>query len=143
MTYIAYALRRLVAERAGQRCEYCLLPEEFAYLPHEPDHVIPVQHGGPTQADNLAWACHWCNRLKGSNLASLDPQTDAVTPLFNPRRQTWQEHFCLVGAKIVALTPEARATVALLKLNRSDRLTARELLLQTGYYEGEPCPNPD
>ena len=134
MTYIPAALRRLVSERAGYRCEYCLLPEEFSFFPHEPDHIVPLHHGGATASDNLALACFWCNRLKGGDLAALDPQTGKVTPLFNPRLHTWANHFRLDGAEIVPLTPEGRATVVLLKLNRPDRLAARQLLLNAGYY---------
>jgi hypothetical protein len=48
-TYIPVALRRLVEARAGQRCEYCWLPAELAFLlPHEVDHVIAEKHGGDT-----------------------------------------------------------------------------------------------
>jgi HNH endonuclease len=43
------------------------------YYPHEADHVIAEKHGGATSADNLAWACFYCNRFKGSDLASVDP----------------------------------------------------------------------
>ena len=134
MTYISNALRRLVAERADYRCEYCLLPDEFTYLPHEPDHIIPSKHGGATTAENLALACFWCNQLKGSDLASLDPQTSQITPLFNPRLQTWTDHFQLDGAVIVPLTPEGRTTAALFKFDRVDRLTARQLLFAAGHY---------
>ena len=134
MTYISIALRRLVSERAGYCCEYCLLPEEFSSFPHEPDHIIPLKHGGAATADNLALACFWCNRLKGSDLAAPDPQTGQTTPLFNPRLHAWSDHFRLDDAEIVPLTPEGRATTALLKLNRADRLTARLLLFKAGYY---------
>ena len=51
---ISADLRRLVRQRAALRCEYCLLAEEDAYFPHEPDHVIAVKHGGPTALANLA-----------------------------------------------------------------------------------------
>lgn len=134
MIYIPRALSRLVSERADYRCEYCLLPEEFSTFSHEPDHIIPLKHNGSTTADNLALACYWCNRLKGSDLASLDPQTDQITPLFNPRQQNWSDHFRLDGAAIMSLTPEGRATAALLKFNRADRLTARQVLFEAGYY---------
>jgi hypothetical protein len=36
------ALRRLVRERAALQCEYCLLAEDDAFLPHEPDHIVTV-----------------------------------------------------------------------------------------------------
>jgi 5-methylcytosine-specific restriction endonuclease McrA len=66
-------LRRQVQERAQGRCEYCLIHESDMYYPHEPDHVIAEKHGGATSLENLAWACFYCNRFKGSDLASVDP----------------------------------------------------------------------
>ena len=40
VTYIPVALRRLVEERANQRCEYCQLPAGVVFFPHKVDHVI-------------------------------------------------------------------------------------------------------
>jgi 5-methylcytosine-specific restriction endonuclease McrA len=67
-TRISAALRREVRERAGKRCEYCLLAESQAFFPHEPDHLIALKHGGTTIAANLALACFNCNRFKGSDI---------------------------------------------------------------------------
>lgn len=134
MTYVSAVLRRLVSERAGYRCEYCLLSADFSSFSHEPDHIIPLKHGGETIADNLALACFWCNRLKGSDLATLDPQTGHITPLFNPRLHVWTGHFQLDNAVIIPLTPEGRATSVLLQFNRADRLAMRLLLFELGYY---------
>ena len=39
-------MRQAVAERAAYRCEYCGLPQRFALHAHEPDHIVPHQHGG-------------------------------------------------------------------------------------------------
>jgi 5-methylcytosine-specific restriction endonuclease McrA len=64
---ISPALRSEVRERAKGCCEYCLLPEEHAFFPHEPDHIIANKHGGQSSADNLALACFDCNRFKGSD----------------------------------------------------------------------------
>ena len=66
-------LRRQVQERAQGRCEYCLIHESDMYYPHEADHVIAEKHGGATSLENLAWACFYCNRFKGTDLASVDP----------------------------------------------------------------------
>ncbi len=90
---IGVALRRLVRERAQGRCEYCLMPDGEPVYPHEPDHIIALKHGGPTSAENLAYACFECNRAKGSDIGSLDPQTGVLTALFHPRRDVWNEHF--------------------------------------------------
>jgi 5-methylcytosine-specific restriction endonuclease McrA len=86
---IPSALRTLVQRRAGHRCEYCLLHEEDADLPHEPDHVIARKHRGETREENLAWTCFACNRHKGSDLASIDVQTGQIVRLFNPRLDQW------------------------------------------------------
>ena len=108
MTYIPAVLRREVTERAGNRCEYCLLTAEVAFFPHEVDHVIAEKHGGATDVDNLAFACWRCNRHKGSDLTSFDPQTRRLSPLFNPRTQVWTEHFAYERGRIIGLTPEGR-----------------------------------
>ena len=78
-------LRRQVIERAGNYCEYCLLPQELAASTHQVDHVIAEKHGGQTSLENLALSCTVCNRRKGSDISSLDPVTGALVPLFHPR----------------------------------------------------------
>ena len=105
-----------------------MLPAEVAFFPHEVDHVIPEKHGGTTTIDNLAFACWRCNRHKGSDLTSFDPQTQILSPLFNPRTQVWAEHFAYEAETIVGLTPEGRTTVSLIQLNSEERLIERRLL---------------
>ena len=68
-------------------------------------------HGGETVADNLALSCVTCNRRKGSDLASLDPATGSLTPLFHPRHDRWADHFRLAGGLIEPLTPVGRVTL--------------------------------
>ena len=128
VTYIPVALRRLVEERANQRCEYCQLPAGVTFFPHEVDHVIAEKHGGLTDADNLAFTCWRCNRYKGSDLGSFDPQTGAFSFLFNPRMQQWTEHFAFEGITLIGLTPEGRTTEKLLQLNSDERLAERQRL---------------
>ena len=120
------ALRRLVEERANHRCEYCLLPAGVAFFSHEVDHVIAEKHGGATDADNLAFTCWRCNRHKGTDLGSFNPQTKAFSFLFNPRTQNWAEHFIIENFRFVGLTPEGRTTVNLLQLNSDERLAERQ-----------------
>ncbi|MEX0704511.1 MAG: hypothetical protein WD069_20585 [Planctomycetales bacterium] len=50
--YIPAALRRRVRSRAGDCCEYCLLPQDAAFFRHEPDHVIAEKHGGESTIIN-------------------------------------------------------------------------------------------
>lgn len=128
LTHIPAALWRAVVRRAGNRCEYCLLPADVAFFPHEVDHVIAEKHGGRTEADNLAFACWRCNRHKGSDLGSFDPLTQDFSLLYNPRTQVWAEHFAWQGEQLVGLTPEGRTTVGLLRLNSEERLAERRSL---------------
>jgi len=131
---IPATVRLAVRQRAKGRCEYCLLHEDDALLPHEPDHIVAAQHGGISAMENLALACFDCNRLKGPNLSSVDPESGAVVPLFHPRREDWGEHFRVEGARIVPLTPTGRATVGLLRFNARERLVHRAALLKSGRY---------
>jgi len=132
--YIPVALRRGVMQRAKGRCEYCLLHQDDVPLAHQIDHIIPRKHGGYTVSHNLALACLTCNRRKGSDLTAIDPATGAITPLFNPRAQTWEAQFTLAGTQIGGLTAVGRATVALLRLNEPRRVRQRQLLIRLGRY---------
>lgn len=134
-THIAAALRRLVRERAGNRCEYCLIPESVTLATHPIDHVIAEKHGGPTAAENLALACTICNLHKGSDLASVDPLTGEIVLLFHPRRDRWAEHFHLAGGRLEPLTPTGRVTVRLLQLNAPERIEERQLLVAAGVIQ--------
>ncbi|MGH9766089.1 MAG: HNH endonuclease [Blastocatellia bacterium] len=80
--HIPQPLRRLVLERARGYCEYCLIHENDAPDAHHVDHIIAVKHGGKTEIWNLACACAECNRYKGTDLATIDPVTGAMVPLF-------------------------------------------------------------
>jgi hypothetical protein len=132
--YIPNALRRLVYERANGRCEYCLYPQEASFLTFEVEHIVAEKHGGATNEDNLALACPYCNRFKGTDLGSIDPETGQLTPFFNPRMQQWKEHFRIEEAKILPLTPEGRVTVEILQFNHPDRILERQRLIEVGKY---------
>jgi hypothetical protein len=67
-----------------------------------------------------------------SDLTSIDEQTGAIEPLFHPRRDRWVDHFQLVGGRIEPRTAKGRTTTRLLRLNDSDRVEERELLIATG-----------
>ncbi len=120
------SVRNFVRERAGDRCEYCQLSQEqspFAKLQIE--HIRARKHGGADGPENLALACVDCNLCKGPNLAGIDPESDAITPLFNPRNEDWEEHFEWNGVRIEGKTAIGRTTVAVLSLNHEDRLEVR------------------
>lgn len=117
---------RLVRERAGDRCEYCRLPQEALPLARfHIEHIVARQHGGPDDLENLALACHHCNLHKGPNLTGIDPDTGGIVRLFHPRLDLWIEHFAWQGRSVVGLTPTGRATVRTLAMNDSDAIEAR------------------
>jgi len=134
-SYVSSDLRRLVRHRSRECCEYCGMPEKFTFAPHEVGHIIAEKHRGETSAGNLALACVSCNKHKGSDVASVDPDTGETVRLFNPRIDAWREHFDLERDGIVRpLTAVGRVTVFLLQLNRDDRRRERETLFETGAF---------
>ena len=55
---------------------------------------------------------------KWARQSVADPVSGVEVPLFNPRAQTWDEHFCWNDEYVAPLTPTGRATLAALTLNR-------------------------
>jgi len=126
-------LRRLVRQRAGNRCEYCHLRQEHdRFHRFHIEHIVPRQHRGGDDVDNLALACHQCNLHKGTNLSSFDPDTNEIVRLFHPRRDRWVDHFKLEGALLVGLTPAGRTTAWLLQMNSDERVEWRRALIELG-----------
>lgn len=126
MPAIPASLRRLVNQRAKNRCEYCKLSQAGQVATFHIDHVTPVAAGGPTTADSLALACVACSLHKAAKQKARDPETNEWIDIFNPRQQEWNEHFRWDGVTIVALTPMGRATVAALKMNRLMMISIRQ-----------------
>ena len=131
-TYISANLRRLVGDRAQECCEYCLMPEKLSLASHQVDHIIAEKHGGQTLAENLALSCSLCNQAKGSDIASIDPDTSDTVRLYNPRQDQWREHFYLESESgiIHPKTAIGRVTVKLLRINRLESLPIRQILGQ-------------
>jgi HNH endonuclease len=124
------ATRRLVRQRAQGRCEYCRLPQAAQpFVTFHVEHIIARQHGGSDDPMNLCLACERCNAFKGPNVAGLDPATGHVEPLFNPRTQSWPDHFELRGALIVGLSPVGRTTLEVLAMNEGRRAQLRADLI--------------
>lgn len=120
------AVRALVRERAGSRCEYCQLHQEDSPLAAlHIEHIRPIKHGGGDEESNLCLACIDCNLHKGPNLTGIDPLTDSVVPLFHPRLQRWDEHFQWDGIHITGRTDVGRATVRVLCMNSDEQLELR------------------
>jgi hypothetical protein len=135
-SYVPAALRRFVSERADGLCEYCLMHEDQTYFGCQVEHVIAEKHGGPTTPENLAYACVFCNRFKGSDIATVDNATGQLVRLYNPRTDRWSEHFKLdrVRLTIDPASGIGAATAKLLNFNHPDRLAERQLLAVVGSY---------
>lgn len=138
MTYISPALRRMVQERANSCCEYCRQHEDDTGLPFHVEHIVATKHSGQSIPENLCWSCPECNAYKGTDIASIDPPTGLLTWLFNPRTQIWEQHFYIntTTAELHPLTAEGRVTVFILRLNSTEQIEARQILLELGLY---PC----
>jgi hypothetical protein len=131
--YIDAKLRKFIAERAEHICEYCLIHEDDTYLGCEIDHIISLKHGGTSDADNLAYACTFCNRHKGSDVGSV-LNDDKFTRFYNPRRDRWAEHFQLDDYSIRPLTSIGEATSRILLFNIDERLLERKSLIDIDRY---------
>lgn len=125
-------LKAQVRRRARFRCEYCQFPERVAEVHFQLDHIIARQHAGKNDASNLAFACFRCNSHKGTNLAGVDPRSGSIVRLFHPRQDVWGETFAWDGPNLIGLTPTGRATIGVLRINRSDAVLARASLMEEG-----------
>jgi hypothetical protein len=137
---ISKSRRQAVRDRAGNCCEYCRLPASAGTVAFHVDHIIPLKHGGKDDMSNLSLACYKCNAHKGYDLAGLDPQTQAMTLLYNPRTLEWDEHFLIrENMRIDGMTPQGRTTIRVLQMNDQNRVENRQLLAEMGEY---PCKKP-
>lgn len=131
------AIRQLIRHRAGDRCEYCHLPQVGHEERFSIDHVVARKHGGTDDVANLALCCLRCNLYKGTDLTGIDPMGRDVVPLFDPRRQAWHEHFLWQRAILIGITPIGRATVLLLQINAQARVRMREALIAEGIMSND------
>ena len=100
-------LKGLVRRRAGNACEYCRLPQDATPLIFfHIEHIVSRRHGGSNDPGTLALACDRCSAYKGPNLTSIDPDSNAIVPLFNPRHDIWGDHFAIRGGRINRLDTE-------------------------------------
>ena len=122
------ATKQLVRQRAGNRCEYCLLPEKFFGLRFHIEHIVPVKDGGTDETANLALACASCNLAKSTKTSGIDPTTKLSAQLFNPRSERWEDHFRWRDQRTIeGVTTVGRVTVGVLQMNSEIRIEARVL----------------
>jgi hypothetical protein len=102
----------------------------------EVEHLVPRSQGGSNEEANLWLSCSLCNRYKGAHTSATDPLTSEATQLFNPRRDSWSEHFLwsIDGVRIEGITPVGRATVEALKLNNELAVEVRRNWVRAGWH---------
>lgn len=146
---ISELIKQSVRVRANYLCEYCHSSEILSANRFTIDHVVPRSLGGSDEISNLALACRRCNERRYNFVASIDPETESIVPIFNPRQQQWAEHFTWVldGSTIKGSTPVGRATCVRLDLNdlrypEDDSIRqTRRLWIKTGLHppSTDPC----
>jgi HNH endonuclease len=106
-------------QAARNRCGYCLSPQHLVMARLEIEHILPRTKGGSADDTNLWLACPLCNSHKSDTTEAVDPLTGATVALFNPRTQSWWDHFTWAddGIRIIGTTPVGRATIAALHLS--------------------------
>jgi len=127
---MAKSRRQRVIDRAGNRCEYCQMPQNCSSLPHELDHIRSQKLHGPSTLDNLCFACAPCNSAKGALASGYDPKSNELVRLFHPREDSWEDHFEWNGPTLIGKTSIGRATVDVLNINDALRVEHRHLLIQ-------------
>lgn len=139
---IADSTRQAVRERANYLCEYCHSPERLSANRFTIDHINPRSLEGSDDISNLALACRRCNERRYNFVTGIDPATQEIVPIFNPRSQKWTEHFVWLGGGVVieGITPIGRATCVRMDLNdlrypEEDSIRAtRQLWIKTGLH---------
>lgn len=134
--YISSAIRRQIRDRFANCCAYCRTAEALTVTTFEFEHIVPLSAGGATVFENLCLACPTCNRYKASRQTAIDPENQAVTPLFHPQQQRWTDHFAwnAEAMEVVGLTAIGRATVAMLKMNRPQMTRVRKMWVKLGEH---------
>src|SRR5687767_3221253 len=114
------ATKQFVHERADFTCEYCQTSQRTI---------------GDDPA-NLCLSCASCNLSKAKATAAKDPLIGQTVPLFNPRTQSWSEHFQWIenGTQVLGLTPEGRATVMRFRMNLTRLIDARFVWVRGGVH---------
>ncbi len=122
-------VRDVVRLRAGDACEYCLLPTIGRF---NVEHIIPPllwedyragrlsgvparpERRGPNHIDNYGWSCSFCNEAKRKRV-SHGTGRNAIR-FFDPRYDRWSDHFVFPAASgslfIIGLTEVGRVTVS-------------------------------
>ena len=131
---IPLSVKKKVATRANFQCEYCLLAEKLSFYSFHIEHIKSIKHGGTDELTNLAYCCPDCNYAKGSDVGTFTNDDETLVRFFNPRKDSWEEHFVQQGGAVEGKTPIGTATVRIFKFNDIDRLIFRQHLADLDLY---------
>ncbi|MBI3760757.1 MAG: HNH endonuclease [Chloroflexi bacterium] len=129
MTRVSSSAAQQVIVRADYHCEYCRTPRAITAQSFHIDHILPASRGGEAIPENLCYACPRCNLQKGDPIEAVDPRTRRRVRLFNPRIDSWADHFrwSATYRRILGRTAIGRATIAALDLNDGALMKARQM----------------
>ena len=116
------ARRETVRQRANFACEFCGIAETDTDDVMTLDHYCPQSRGGENNADNLIYACRFCNEFK----INYWPQQPGDQKLWNPRNESRETHFIAQDdGTLLPITDVGRFTLGLLCLNRPALIALR------------------
>ena len=130
MTKIHNKNSLLEYERAKHCCEYCISQQKYSPDYFSVEHVIPRVKKGNDALYNLTYSCLACNNHKFTATEAIDPVSGSLCPLYNPRLDRWEDHFCWSAdySQLLGITPTGRATIEKLRLNRPYVINLRVVL---------------
>ncbi len=135
-SYISPTNKQFIFERANGYCEYCKCPANFTTELFSIEHIVPRAKEGLNDLDNLALACIGCNIFKSAKIEFIDPVSQQVSLLFNPRTMIWDTHFIWdeTLTMLIGKTAIGRATIEALKMNRQQLRNLRRALIAIGEH---------
>ena len=132
---IPITVRKEVALRAKERCEYCLTQILISGQAMHIDHIIPESRGGSAELSNLCLACACCNQHKAAQTTGIDGESGLPIALFNPRQHQWTDHFrWQTGVFIEGITPTGTVTGSALNMNNEIIVASRLVWVRFGLH---------
>ena len=134
--YLQAELRQRLLDADDHCCAYCHTTQANSGQPMVVDHIVPQSQGGETRFENLCFSCRRCNEFKGAVVQAEDPLTGETVSLYQPRRQSWNEHFAwdASGIHLIGLTPVGRITILVLRINNEVIVNARRRWVSAGWH---------
>lgn len=128
--------RAFILENSRGLCEYCHSQAEYSFASYSIEMIVPPSKGGKPETRNLALVCQGCSNHKYRKTEGLDTVGNQTVAFFNPRSDVWKEHFAWNedASLLVGLTPQGRATVKELKINRPTLIDLRAILVKLGKH---------